>query len=100
MINPKGETIDLTLNSKTITSDPRAQAVSDKSGTVIGVPVKINGRSGCLFFCLDSSGRLTAYPRPYITGGDADSVNFISGDNFYTVSGSRVTAVSVEEITG
>ncbi len=100
MINPKGETINFTLNSKTITSDTRLKAVTDKSGSVIGVPVRIGGRSGYIFFSLDSTGKLTAYPRPYITGGATDSVSFISGDNFYTVSEGRVTAVSVKEITG
>lgn len=99
MINAKGEMINFALNSRTITSDPRAQAVSDKSGSKVGVPVRINGKSGYLFFSLDSAGKLTAYPRPYVTGGGSDSISFISGDKFYTVSDGRVTAVSVDEIT-
>ena len=100
MINAKGEIISFTLNSRTITSVHGAQAVFDKSVGKVGVPVKINGKSGYLFFSLDSSGKLTAYPKPYITNSSADSVSFISGDKFYTVSDGRVTAVSVSEITG
>ncbi len=99
MINAKGEMINFSLNSRTITCNPHLQAVYDKSGSRVGVPVIINGKSGYLFFRLDSAGRLTAYPKPYITGGGADSVSFIAGDKFYTVSDGRVTAVSVSEIT-
>ncbi len=85
------------LDSKSITSDPSRKMLVSGSG-VCAVPVMINGTSGYLFFAVDSSGSFSAYPTPYLLNGTGKEIFLISGDNFYMVSSSRVTAVSVSEI--